>query len=60
MREKRTVMLTIQILPVLQRTAVMIMRPVKLEREREAVMAVIVKMILGHCLVISLKPLTRR
>ena len=53
-REKRTVMLTIQILPVLQRTAVMMMRLVRLEREREAMMALIVKLILGHCLVISL------
>ena len=49
-------MLTIQILPVLQRTAVMM----RLEREREAMMAVIVKMMQGHCLMISLIPQTRR
>ena len=60
MKEKRTTMLTVPILPVLQRTVVMMVRLVKLGREREVRIAVVAKKILGHCLVIGLKAQTRR
>lgn len=50
--------LTDQILPVPLKTAVMMMmvRLVKLLKKRELMMEIV----LGHCLVINLKPLTRR